>query len=405
MTFVHSGNNGYNDRFGAIVKLANTFPTEAIRADAKKMLQTLMIEMVNAEDQIEARNIRFAADRLRDFMVADSKTYQNKVESVTPGAITGTGTGGVLAGLIDHNGEAIERIYAEDILVKCTKDGQHGGTTGNEVFSVRGEYAVPNLSRDWPNGSGANTSVTCVNAAGGGAGNLVNNSAFENFTVANTPDNWTLGVGIAGTDFRSTTTSLRGTNAIDFNGDGSTLVAMNQVMGGAQNQLRLKPLTVYCTSVWVRVTASTPAAGVLRVSVRNASDNAEIGSSDLAIDLTTVSTTYVNKSIFWATPADIPTSTKIQVELTTAITAGKDVFIDELVITPAISTYLGGPYVAIVAGATDWVQDDQVPIVVANNAAADSFLYEYRRYLPEINDIQFATTGSPSEADTLISNG
>jgi len=412
-SFTYTGNNGFAPRIAAVMKFAEENPEERTRA--KAMLDRILIKMVDAEDQLTKFEVREAITVLRDFMIADSESFDAVTVGTSGGSITGVGSGLVLAGTVNKFGETLQSSYAEDLVCTCIRDQQQIGRANFEVFEVRGEQWLPNMDRDWPGGSGAVKRYTAVSPASGA--NLLANSDFENFTT-NDPDDWTIGVGSAGTNVRETSTSYTKSKALDFDGDGSTLVSIYQSFGRDRNNRFLKPQTVYCISIWGRTSSGTPAAGAIQIQIEETSSGDELATagsggsaSTLTIDVTAENATYSNHNVFFATPENMVLSNgyRIQIEQTTAITSGTDYYMDNMVLTEAPEAYPGGPPIAVVAGATPFAVDDEAIIAVTNNGSATDFMYLIRRYWldPRSYDVVLPndTGGSETIADSILAAG
>ena len=208
------------------------------------------------------------------------------------------------------------------------------------------------------------------------AANLLTNSDFEDFTVADDPDQWAIDVGTAGgTVFEAgSPNAYLGDKALRILGNGSQLTRISQVFADAGSGTggELLPNTVYGVNVVVKVSA-TPAAGVLRVSLQDSTDTVlqdDAGTNlSYTVDLTGLSTTYVQHPQTFRTPRVIPDGCQFVIELTTALDNAKSAYIDEAVLSPATEAYPGGPFVAVFQGASKWVAGDRITVAVTNDAA------------------------------------
>ena len=372
------------------------------------------VEQVHAETPLATKTIGAAMEVIRVAMAVAAEDIDAPTVSGSAGSCVGTGNGAMVVSTSDERGNTIQHLRAEVIRVTCLTDSQDGATTaGIEQWRAVGQAAVPNTHWDWPAGSGLNapmqTSSPSVNGGYGRAVNLLRNSDFEVVT-ANKPDYWTADVGTAGTHFDDQTTAVhRGAKSLEFIGDGATLTALSQTFNSATATPGiLRPKTKMATSFWLRHDGVAPAAGVLRVSVRD-SGGSEIGGSAVSVTLSGISSSWVHYSLAWATPFPVPTGAKAVIELTTALTAGRSIYIDDLVIAEMDRPDPYGAFMLIVPGSTEFSIDDYFDVTISNNRAAgvaaemclelDRFfdLYSKKLYLP------VDTGGAETIADSLIS--
>ena len=385
----------------------------AIRSVAHKTV----IEMVNDDDPLPAKTLDSALDRLIKQMEDASASINASAYGAPDTAHSGnTGNGTILATTTALS-KSTANIRAESLVVKCTKDSQTTGTAGREVFSITGEAPVSDITHpDWPGGSGANTTVVVtdpsVDASSQFNKNLLTNSAFNTFST-NTPSNWTIATGAAGTHVYKNTTSAKifqGAASLRLKGDGSTLTKLTQQLNTAGGSAgKLLPNTVYfMTYKYYR--EEDVAAGVLKISIEDAGGtevtNNGLTASSTISPASAAHSTWHTASTFFKTPEALSTNTpyQITVELTTAVTNNHSVYIDQLCVAKAVQVGSGGPYIAILRGATDFVKDDEFVIAVAKSSTGtmqenfDKFFGMYGRgkQLPE------HTGGSETIADSLI---
>lgn len=369
----------------------------------KQVAARTVIDMVAADNPQPDKSLRTALIELIRQMAANSESVDGTTVSGSTAAGAGnTGTGTVLHSFVDGEGNALVNVRAEDIRLVCTADAQVSGTAGQETFSVKGEATVPNTDKDWPDGSGINGTLAVaspsIDAGSGVNQNHLTNSDFEDFT-ANAPDSWTIDVGSAGTTVDDTTTAYRGSKALQFIGNGSQLTAISQDVSGILPQAR------YLLVFRVRDDGTGPAAGVLRVSLRSGA-GAEVGSSAISVDLTAVGSTYAIQSKSFSTPLVLPTGLQVVVELTTALTNTRAVFIDDLALVRMQQFGgPGGPYLTIVPGGTAFVRDDEFTVAVTNNNEG-GFVREFDRFFDMYRLGLFLpqdTGGTETIDDALIS--
>lgn len=99
----------------------------------------------------------------------------------------------------DMAGVDQEMSLTDVVNVVCTSDNQPNATIGSESFSIYGKS--PQTKYPFDHTSPGNKGTGSLSA---GSGNVLED--FESFSTSNTPDNWTISVGVAGTDFGEETT-------------------------------------------------------------------------------------------------------------------------------------------------------------------------------------------------------
>src|SRR5262249_37593288 len=156
---------------------------------------------------------------------------------------------------------------------------QVGATAGSEPFRALGDNAQTDpLYWNWQLGSGATTDLTATDAGLSNAANLLTNSSFETFTVANTPDNCAILTGAAaptifaagaGNGFAGATSP----NALKYTGNGSELTSIAQTFAQTSGgtPATLLPDTVYGINFWAKKTAGA-VAGALAVDLVDGSN-------------------------------------------------------------------------------------------------------------------------------------
>lgn len=380
-----------------------------------RVMENTFIDMVDDDDPLPSRDLLSALDRLIDNMNETSDSIDGTTVSASTAAgkedgTSNSGDGEAVVSMTDFENIALQYSRAEDIILLCTADGQETAVNvGRETFSVRGEQSVSNLDDTWPKGSGLSGTINLtdpsVNAGTGLGVNRLTNSDFEDFT-ANDPDSWTIAVGVAGTDIKKTTTQHRGTNALEFAGDGATLSEITQ-------DVTIAPNRKYVLGFWVRDDGTGPAAGTLVVSMEDSGGNIYNAATSLttaskSVNLVTVGSIYVLQSVTFETPTDLPaggTTATIHVALTVALTNTRSAFIDGLFIAemPQFGGK-GGPFIVITPGATDFIREDRLKTTIVNNnegqfvRGLDRYLDLYTKglYIPSVTD------GSETIDDALV---
>jgi hypothetical protein len=304
-------------------------------------------------------------------------------------------------------------IRPETLTFRCMQDTKTGMTaSGSEMFHVTGDRKYDNLDRRWKAGSGAMMPLAMTSAGVNGYGimppgqNLLHNSGFE-VATSNMPERWETVTGTAGTHWLvSTSTKLRGASSLQFVGNGSTLASIRQKFSDfAGTAGRLKADTLYLISFWAINDGTTPAAGVVRVSIQDGSGSV-LGSSMSAVaGFTSGFSGWTHVKTAVISPVNIPDTAYLVIEQTTALTNGRSVFIDEVTVTEMARLASGGPGVAIVAGDTDARRGDFGTVAITVNEAGEMNLELDRMFgLYESGIALPSSTGTAvTVADSLIS--
>lgn len=174
----------------------------ALVSGLQQSMETLLIETVAADAALAAKVLPDALKELIRQMVAGSESVDASTAAASASSVTGNGDGVLVVSAKRVDGLASENMIAEAIRLECVSDSSPE-TAG---FSVLGEPAVDLLSEEWPQGSGAGSSLTAVDAAN----SLLPNGTFEDEDDrANFPDGWVLGVGTIGTTIKITNPEIQ----------------------------------------------------------------------------------------------------------------------------------------------------------------------------------------------------
>lgn len=359
-------------------------------------------------------------------MTAASQSVNACTVTIATAAL-GTVTGnGVVVGTVNRpDGRKQENLLAETSRLVCAADAQTGGVAaGNEQFKWSGDFPESNaLAFDWPLGSGASATLSATDATkNNSAGNLLDNSDFETFT-SNTPNNWTITVGTAGTQVLqgSAGNSYTGAACLQLAGDGSTLTALTLAFAGtttAGTPAKLTPDTIYAVNLALKVDA-VPAAGVLEIALIDgtgppgAITNDDQGNANsFTVALTSATTNYVFYNGVFRTPRVNPaTGYKLRLRLSTALTSGKNAFIDHLAMTAPTKLYAGGPYLAVFSGSVAFIAGSNAPdtftVTTTNNRAGSSNNLTWQTFFDRMFNMRslgllLPSSGSPTISDSLL---
>ncbi len=393
----------------------------AIKTGLAQLAINTVIAQVNADVLLTDNSLFGALRELIDQMIGSGSIYNpdNDVDAnaVTAGTVTAyttpanTGNGTFGVSVVNPVGRNCNHSFAETLEFTCTADVSSGATARSETFSYAGEVANPDtLDYLWPDGSGCSGTVTVIDCDLDNSGNLLKNSNFE-LQTNNVPDFWSLLVGTAGTTIITETSIVyRPGKSVEFVGDaGGTLTSIAYTIT-ADNDL--EPNKVYGVNCWMRKTAGI-AAGVMAISLLNSGNTVITDDAGTANTVSVTATTLSDSAFtavtgFFRTPKTLVkgvTEVQITVRVTTALTSGESVFVDDLSMCEATELYTAGPWVAGYAGATDFIRNDGFTSAIANDAGGEFMQWFERVFQMRALGLMlpFDTSGGETISDTLIS--
>jgi len=191
----------------------------------------------------------------------------------------------------------------------------------------------------------------------------------------------------------------RGARCLKITGNSSELTSLLVPVS-------LSAKTCYAFNLWACVDV-TPAAGVLQVDLidGDSGDNVEDdqgNSNSFTIDLTALDASHTACNGFFHTPTTLPRAVYLRVSLTTALSTGTSLFLDELCMIAATRLYVGGPYLACFCGPLEFELEDEVTIAVSNGR--QGLLHEWLNRLLDLRskDLLIPTAAVPTLDDSLI---
>lgn len=373
-------------------QIAGLYPTleqfrgsgSGIKSYFKTLAANTLIEQVHADTPLLTKSVQSALTVLISQMKGASDSVKaNTVSAGTASAgSTNVGNAVIVGSIVGPDGKNREYALPETLTFTCTNDSLSTATAGAEPISIKGVLAEADpLTYNWPKGSGlANKSINLVaNTTDGTAGatttNLLRNSDFATWTVSNIPDGFVITVGSAGSSILRNNTARKGSYSLSFVGDGAELTSVYEEFNNASGTpAYLKPFKVYAFSAWVYCVGGAPAAGVMAFDLTNGSgtvltDDASTNNA-ISKSLTAVGAAWVNVTGFFRTKTTFSGTARLRIRLTTALSAGTTVLIDDVHMTEATELYTGGPYVAAFRGTTDLMTNDYWTVAIANNMSA-----------------------------------
>jgi len=373
--------------------------------------QQVVVTMADDDVRLVTKSLSAALETLISQMTAASASVPRPTVSV--GTITAgssnAGNGACVASITGKTGVQRDYVFAENIDLTVTSDSALGATQGREPLSLLGDAAQADpLWFEWEDGSGASATLNAVDAAEDAGTNLLTNGDFETFSVANTPDNFSILDGTAGTHIFSAGSSdaYAGSNGLKYTGNGSTNPSIAQTfnLSGTGTAGRLLPNTVYAFNCWLKKSAT--ATGILAIELVDGSnaiiaDDATTNNA-LTKDISTLTTSFAAFNGFFRTPRNLPSTVKLRIRTSTAINSGQSVFLDHAAMCAANEAYTGGPYVAVFSGSSRFVKGDTFVIPINNNYGSGWQRLAERFFGMRTLGLQLPSSASPTISDSLI---
>lgn len=385
-------------------------------------LQTIAANVVNTmvyqdSPQSSKTSLAVSLAYLINQMKANGQSVQSSTATatVTPGA-SNSGNGALVVSCQDASGNTLEDQFAETVSVTCSTDSSaNPSSAGNETFQVAGQVAASGpFDWLWPLGSGTTSTITCVNATNSNTtGTLLTNGDFESFT-SNAPNNWAIVTGTAGTNIKQSSSgnAYTGSAALQLVGDGSTLLDLRQQFNSSSGTLGIPaPSTIFAVNCWVKVDVVT-AAGVLRLSLVDGSGNivtdANGNNNSITLNLHTgAGTSYAPLNGVFRTPHVMPSTLKLRIDVTTAISTGTNLFVDRLGMGSMTRLYQGGPSLAVFSGKTPFYVPDWFSVTTTNSRGGTSDLRTFQTLCDRLLGMKqlgllLPSSNSPTISDSLI---
>ena len=159
--------------------------------------------------------------------------------------------------------------------------------------------------------------------------------------------------------------------------------------------------------MWAKKSAGA-IAGVLRVRLTDGSgvtisDDAGNSNSFVNTISSGFTTSYAAYNTYFVTPKVLPTSYRISIDLSTAITTSEYIDIDLMAFVTATSLYAGGPSINAFSGGGQAAINDKYTAVVANSGGTTSLLMGVERLLSmRASGLKFPSAASGTISNSLI---
>lgn len=350
--------------------------------DVRSAAQKTIVEMCFAEASTSTTNA-MRAKELQDALLwlirqmdADAATVNGTTVTKSALSVGGSNNGnGTFAYLFDAPNILLgstddwPNIRTELLEARCIQDAQDGSiSSGSELFEIRGQPSYGGLDYRFPAGSGTLMKINsiCANMDNGVRGqNLLTNSDLEDWT-SNTPDQFTVSSGTAGTEFvPDATTWFRGAKCLKANVSANKFKIMQQ-LGSATGSLgKITPDRPYLLTFAAKKDAGS--TGTLRVSLMDSGGTVlDGGNFAISQSVAALSTSWAIAKLAWRTPRVLPSTVYLAIESTTAIGTAA-CYVDEVCLGEMMTIAPGGPAIAITCGSSDWFVDDNARYSFTNN--------------------------------------
>lgn len=356
---------------------------EASLAGLRHAAEREVVATMQAEGAPGAGSVSGALAALGEAMEADGQALEAaSVSAVTTPAAGNGGDAELVVGLIDAEGRELFEAVPETLEVLVTS-----GPEPAEVVVAGGASLGWTAPDGAPEGSGALAGLRLTSAAAGGS-DLEGRSATVNgrFLDAegDVPRQWQLAAGTAGRDVLcSGTAGKDGRGGLELVGDGTTQPELRQEFGRASGSpASLVPGSVYCLAFWLRLVSGTPAAGVVRARVTDATGTLLAAGAEVTAAVPTASGSFALQAVTFGLPAGASVDgAELRLDVATPISAGATVAIDDVALVRMAVAYPGGPRLALLEGTAPVAGGDAWEVAVANPNDAGTLLGALNRLL------------------------
>jgi len=192
-----------------------------------------------------------------------------------------------------------------------------------------------------------------------------------------------------------------GARSLELDSNGAQLTTLQQLVA-------LQGATNYAVCLFACVDV-VPAAGVLTIDLVDGIGGTVINDDAGTANSFTftgagLTTSFAAQTGVFRTPSTLPTNVYFRIRISTAVSAGTSVFLDDVQLTDMTQLYTGGLYVALFSGTADWQLDDRITLAVANDRGGTLHEWMNRVFNLRESDLLLPSNAAGAEtiADTLI---
>lgn len=374
----------------------------------RSLISAAIVTEVQLDRLLPSPTLDYAVSEWVRQMTIAGDSFQNDPPTLTP-ADVGVPVGDhlLVATAIDGTNVASDLVVPDVYLVTLTLDSDNGGVKWAETFSVVGKAAVADPATfQYPTGSGVNTTVQSVDPAAGTT--LTTDPSFADW-AGNTPTNWTIESGVAGsTVFKVADDPRDGADgfALRLVGNGTDLLKIWQTVS-------VEPNTVYDIYFRVKKVADPGTDWAVRVRLVDSDTGTAVSNTTVTSPTAgSVASSWANvvRGSF-ATPAALPDNVSIEIlfsgfaSAATPAVSTAEAYVDWVNIQAVSYLYAEGPAALIYSGLVVGVAGDTRTLTATiATAPAASMIRGMDRLLSLANyPVRIPTAGSPTQSDALIS--
>lgn len=369
--------------------------------------QQAMLLQVARTESLVPYSVAQALTLVRDQMVATAQSINRPtIGGSSAAGASNLGDTVIAVSTTNIYGDPLDMTLPEVFTITCTAEGNDYNATLQAV----GQAAVSPTAYNWPQGSGVSRSLTTLDPAG--SGGLLTDGGFANWsgTGTNTPTNWDILNGAAGTTiFRSVAGGVRtATDAAQITSDGASATQLTQDVSVSVN-------TVYAACFFAKINATT-ATGTFRIALTDG--DGTVINNDAGTPLSAeydlngeIDTTYAIHTVFFSTPRQLPSTVRLQIGTSVAATAAREITFDLVGLVAATPLYglagsgTSGPFLTAFSGADPTAIDDTWTATFTNNITTQSFALGAERVYGLRNlGVYFPSDVSPTISDSLVTH-
>lgn len=284
-----------------------------------------------------------------------------------------------------------ELVIAETMTLRCASDSFVDRVAeGAESFLWEGELADAQHGVASQEGSGSIGSVTSIH---GNTASYLANADFESFAVADTPDNWEIVTGTAGTHINESSGSnaYHGSKGLNFTGDGAlATIEVSQAIPAASVTAGKR----YCVTARVKADA-TIAAGTLTIILKGTGYTAATAEK-IEVAHGSLPTSWTLYHFFVLMPLELPSDLELSIAWGSTPTDTKNLYIDDIGFGEV--TYGAGLGVVAVRGSDPFVRNDRYSFTIGSVTEG-----VFQKFFRQVFGVQLPSDDSAAEtqADSL----
>lgn len=192
-----------------------------------------------------------------------------------------------------------------------------------------------------------------------------------------------------------------GARSLELDSNGVELTTLQQ-------EVTLEAATNYAVCLFACVDV-VPAAGVITVDLVDGVGGTVVAddtgaSNSFTFNANGLTTSFAARTGVFRTPTRMPTKAYFRIRISTAVSNGTSVYLDDVQLTDMVQLYTGGPYLAVFSGTNDWQENDRITVAITNDRAGALHEWMDRVFALRENDLLLPSNSAGGEtiSDTLI---